>query len=96
MDFNPAHSLRRMKADRGSMQRTVKTFTVVQVRNFMNAVAANDMRAVPYFAVCFFAGVRPEAALKLKWTDFNSNGIDRNSLLPRFRNSRARYRRGAR
>ena len=74
MDFNPAHSLRRMKADRVSMQRTVKTFTVVQVRNFMNAVAANDMRAVPYFAVCFFAGVRPEAALKLKWTDFNSNG----------------------
>jgi hypothetical protein len=40
----------------------------------MSAVAANDMRAVPYFAVCFFAGVRPEAAAKLKWTDVNSNG----------------------
>jgi integrase len=74
LDVNPAHSLKRMKTDRVSRVRTVQTFTVAQVRNFMNAVAATDMRALPYFAVCFFAGVRPEAAMKLKWSDIGGNG----------------------
>ena len=74
MDINPAQSLKRMKTDGVSRQRTVQTFTVAEVRNFMTAVASTDMRAVPYFAVCFFAGVRPEAAMKLRWTDVGRNG----------------------
>ncbi len=74
MEANPAHSLRRMKTNGVSLRRTVQTFTVAQVRSFMKAVAETDMRAVPYFAVCFFAGVRPEAAMKLKWTDIGGNG----------------------
>ena len=74
MEFNPAQSLKRMKTAGNSRKRTVQTFTVAQVRNFMKAVAATDIRAVPYFAVCFFAGVRPEAAKKLKWSDVGGNG----------------------
>ena len=74
MDANPAHSLKRMKSNGVSRKRTVQTFTVAQVRKFMRAVAETDMRAVPYFAVCFFAGVRPEAAMKLEWTDVGGNG----------------------
>jgi len=74
LDYNPAEWLKRMKTVGVSRQRTVKTFNVGQVRNFMTAVADTDMRAVPYFAVCFFAGVRPEAAMKLKWADVGSNG----------------------
>lgn len=74
MDANPAHSLKRMKSNGVSRKRTVQTFTVAQVRKFMRAVAETDLRAVPYFAVCFFAGVRPEAAMKLEWTDVGGNG----------------------
>ncbi len=74
MDINPAQSLKRMKTDGVSRQRNVQTFTVAEVRNFMTAVASTDMRTVPYFAVCFFAGVRPEAAMKLRWTDVGRNG----------------------
>jgi integrase len=40
----------------------------------MLAVASIDPRAIPYFAVCFFAGVRPEACTKLKWSDVGTNG----------------------
>jgi len=74
MDANPAKSLTRMKPHGISRGRTIQTFTVAQVRNFMDAVAATDIRAIPYFAVCFFAGVRPEAALKLRWSDVGGNG----------------------
>jgi hypothetical protein len=42
--------------------------------DLLNAIAATDMRADPYFAVCFFAGVRPEAAMKLKWTEICNSG----------------------
>jgi integrase len=74
MESNPVQSLKRMTPDRATQSRTIKTFTVAQVRNFMTALAHTDIRAVPYFAGCFFAGVRPEAAMKLNWSDIGDNG----------------------
>jgi integrase len=40
----------------------------------MKAIAEHDIRAVPYFAVSFFAGIRPEAVMKMKWGDVSQNG----------------------
>jgi integrase len=74
MDSNPVDGLVRMKADVPSTPRQIQTFTVDQTRRIMDAAAKVDIRTVPYFAICFFAGVRPEAALKMKWSDVSANG----------------------
>ena len=74
MDENPSRALNRMRADRSSKARSVQTFTVEEVRRFLLAVAEEDARAIPYFAICFFAGVRPEAAFKITWSDVGQNG----------------------
>ncbi|MBJ7391419.1 MAG: hypothetical protein JHC85_07640 [Chthoniobacterales bacterium] len=74
MDENPARDLRRFKADRPSKSRIIQTFTVEEVRAFLLAVAEEAPRAIPYFAICFFAGVRPEAAFKITWDDVGPNG----------------------
>ena len=74
MDTNPARCLDRVLPKKESQPRIIKTFSVAETRRFMEAVLETDMRAVPYFAVCFFAGVRPEAAMRLKWSDVGGNG----------------------
>ncbi len=74
MDENPAHPLRRMRADRLSQSRARQTFTLNEVRTFLEVIATDYPQAIPYFAICFFAGVRPEAALKMRWKDVSDNG----------------------
>jgi hypothetical protein len=74
MDENPSRALNRMRPDKSSKARSVQTFTVEEVRRFLLVVAEEDSRAIPYFAICFFAGVRPEAAFKITWADVGQNG----------------------
>lgn len=71
---NPASGLKRMKADKASRARSVQTYSVQEVERIMEAAITVDMRTVPYLAICFFAGVRPEAAMKMKWSDVSANG----------------------
>jgi integrase len=74
LEENPAQGLRRMKPGKASERRVVRTYRVEEVERIMTATVKVDTRLVPYLAVCFFAGVRPEAAMKMKWSDVNSNG----------------------
>jgi len=74
LEENPAQGLRRMKPGKASERRVVRTYRVEEVERIMTATVKVDTRLVSYLAVCFFAGVRPEAAMKMKWSDVNSNG----------------------
>ena len=74
MDENPVSKLKRLKPDKPTKPRSIQTFTVKQVRDFMKAIAEDSTRAVPYFAITFFAGVRPEAVMKMTWADVSKNG----------------------
>ena len=74
LEENPALGLKRMKPSRASKKRTVQTYQVEEVERIMATAVRVDTRIVPYLAICFFAGVRPEAAMKMQWYDVNSNG----------------------
>jgi integrase len=48
-------------------RREIQTYTPEQVRSIMLAVKQLYPEAVPFFAICFFAGTRPEEVLRLDW-----------------------------
>jgi len=52
----------------------IETYTAEQVRTIMDAVATNHLEAVPFFAISFFAGTRPEEIMKLEWSAFTDDG----------------------
>ena len=74
LEDNPIRRLKKMRADLASAERKIQTFTAAEVSRIMDAVVRVDRRFAPYFAVCFFAGVRPEAAAKMSWSDVSENG----------------------
>ena len=74
LEENPAMGMKRMKPGKASERRVVRTCRVEEVERIMTATVRVDTRLVPYLAICFFAGVRPEAAMKMKWSDVNANG----------------------
>ncbi len=74
LEENPALGLKRMKPGRASERRIVRTYRVEEVERIMTATVRVDTRIVPYLAICFFAGVRPEAAMKMNWSDVTANG----------------------
>jgi integrase len=45
------------------------------VQKFINSVMVNFPEAIPYFAIAFFAGTRPEEITKLKWENINEKDI---------------------
>jgi integrase len=52
----------------------IETYTAEQVRTIMDTVATNHLEAVPFFAISFFAGTRPEEIMKLEWSAFTDDG----------------------
>ena len=52
----------------------IETYTAEQVRTIMDTVAANHLEAVPFFAISFFAGTRPEEIMKLEWSALTDDG----------------------
>jgi len=54
--------------------REIETYTSEQVEALMRAVSENYFEAVPFFAISFFAGTRPEEIIKLDWTAVNDDG----------------------
>ena len=74
LEDNPIRRLKKMRADLASAERKIQTFTAAEVSRIMDAVVRVDRRFAPYFAVCFFAGVRPEAVAKMSWSDVSENG----------------------
>jgi len=74
LEENPAQELKRMKPSKASERRIVQTYRIEEVEQLMAAVIKVDTKLVPYLAICFFAGVRPEAAMKMNWSDVNANG----------------------
>ncbi len=53
----------------------IEIFTVSDVRTFMHNVMQHHPEAIPYFAIAFFAGTRPEEITKLKWENLNNAEI---------------------
>jgi len=53
----------------------IEIFSSLDVQKFMNAVMENFSEAIPYFAIAFFAGTRPEEITKLKWKNINEEDI---------------------
>jgi len=43
-----------------------------EVRKLMYTLVDNDFQSIPYYCLIFFAGLRPDAAFKLDWSDLNS------------------------
>jgi integrase len=58
----------------GSGGKNVEIFTNAQVKLILKYVAEKEIDYLPYIAVLFFAGVRPEGCQKLKWSDFTKDG----------------------
>jgi len=58
----------------GSGGKDVEIFTNAQVKLILKYVAEKEIDYLPYIAVLFFAGVRPEGCQKLKWSDFTKDG----------------------
>ena len=52
----------------------IETYSPEQVRAIMDAVVQHHPEAVPFFAISFFAGTRPEEILKLDWSAFTDDG----------------------
>jgi integrase len=52
----------------------IETYTAEQVRAIMETVAKTHLEAVPFFAISFFAGTRPEEIMKLEWSAFTDDG----------------------
>jgi integrase len=52
----------------------IETYTAEQVRAIMDAVTQTHLEAVPFFAISFFAGTRPEEIMKLEWSAFTDDG----------------------
>ncbi len=46
----------------------IETYTAEQVHAIMRAVSKSYPEAVPFFAISFFAGTRPEEIIKLDWS----------------------------
>ena len=51
----------------------IETYSSEQVRAIMETVARNHLEAVPFFAISFFAGTRPEEIMKLEWSAFTDD-----------------------
>jgi hypothetical protein len=65
---NPLDEIRRLKDHKTE----VATFSAAQVRTVLEAAHQHDPELVPYFAVCFFAGLRPDSeALRVRFSDFH-------------------------
>lgn len=58
----------------GSGGKEVEIFTNAQVKLMLKYLAEKEVDYLPYIAVLFFAGVRPEGCQKLKWSDFTKDG----------------------
>jgi len=43
-----------------------------EVRKFMETLVEHDRDSIPYYALVFFAGIRPDTAFKLDWSALNS------------------------
>jgi integrase len=56
------------------ISKEIETYSAEQVRAIMDAVATNHLEAVPFFAISFFAGTRPEEIMKLEWSAFTDDG----------------------
>ncbi len=52
----------------------IETYSPEQVRAIMDAVVQTHLEAVPFFAISFFAGTRPEEIMKLEWSAFTDDG----------------------
>jgi hypothetical protein len=55
-------------------QTHLETYTAEQGRTIMDAIAANHLEAVPFFAISFFAGTRLGEIIKLEWQAFTDDG----------------------
>lgn len=53
----------------------IEIFTIESVRSFLFTVASQCPEAVPYFAIAFFGGTRPEEILKLTWQNIGDTEI---------------------
>jgi len=53
-------------------RKEVVVATVEEVKNLLSEAQSNDPQLVPWFAIAFFSGLRPESELgKLDWADIN-------------------------
>jgi site-specific recombinase XerD len=43
-----------------------------EVKKFMQTLVAHDRDSIPYYALIFFAGIRPDTAFKLDWSAMNN------------------------
>jgi integrase len=48
-------------------------YTNSQVKSIFRYACGNDLSYLPYFAILFFGGVRPEGCQKLNWADLTSD-----------------------
>lgn len=73
LEISPVAKIKQAKPkDKAS---EIEIFTCLDVQKFMNAVMTNFPEAIPYFAIAFFAGTRPEEITKLEWGNVNQNDI---------------------
>lgn len=52
--------------------REARAYKPDQVRRFMDTLVETDRKSIPYYALIFFAGLRPDTAFKLDWSALNS------------------------
>jgi len=52
--------------------RESRAYRPSEVRAFMDALVEHDRDSIPYYALVFFAGLRPDTAYKLDWSAMNN------------------------
>jgi integrase len=73
LEINPVSKIKQAKPEAKDSE--IKIFSSSDVKKFMDSVSSIFPEAVPYFAISFFAGTRPEEITKLKWENINEDDI---------------------
>jgi integrase len=75
-DILEANPLLNLKPRKGEPKTSdIEIFTVEETQKFFDIAAGERLFVIPYFAILFFAGIRPEEAIKLEWQHLNAEYI---------------------
>ena len=74
LDINPVKKIEQIPTPKSKKQK-IRIFSNSDVRKLMQAAKDHSPEILPYLAIAFFAGTRPEEITRLQWDDINNNGI---------------------
>jgi integrase len=73
LEINPVFKIKQAKPKNRKTE--VEIFSNQDVKTFMEKAKNDFKEVIPYFAIAFFAGTRPDEISKLKWVDLNDDEI---------------------